>query len=185
MPDAGSARVWQRRSHAAELEDTNVSSFTIGPGQVMTPGLEEAVRDLAPMHAMSETDFLAMHAEHTISVAEAARRVRASFVGQVDGWRARGLFERKWMERDFRRHAGASPAEVIVELDRLVATLGQGVPIRAAVTARLLTYNDRYEKLARDHARDPVDLERALTAIAAWRADIVALDRHMHPRPSS
>lgn len=231
---------------AAELEGTGVFAFTVGPGQVMTPGLKDAVRDLAPMHGMSETDFLAMHSEHVISVAEAAvgiaativlaerfhgsetsstaglvaagigarapraappaeaqptesagttpvgdtaveaaRRVRASFVEQVDGWRARGLFERKWMERDFRRHAGASPEEVIAELESLVATLGQGVPVRAAVTARLLTYYDRYEKLARDHTRDPVDLERALAAIAAWRAEIVALDRQMHPGPPS
>jgi NAD(P)-dependent dehydrogenase (short-subunit alcohol dehydrogenase family) len=234
---------------AAELEDTGVFAFSVGPGQVMTPGLTDAVRDLAPMHGMSEEAFLAMHSEHVISVAEAAvgiaativlaerfhgsetsstaglvaagigarshrptppaeaepaadagptepagsadtaveaaRRVRASFVEQVEGWRARGLFERKWMERDFRRHAGATPDEVISELDGLVATLGRGGPGRAAVTARLLTYYDRYEKLARDHTRDPVELQRALTAIAGWRSEIVAFERLVAPGPAA
>jgi len=89
------------------------------------------------------------------------------------------------MERDVRRHAGASHEEAIAELDSLVATLGRGLPVRAAVTARLLTYRGRYEKLARDHARDPVELKRALAAIAAWRTDIATLDRQMHPGPSS
>jgi NAD(P)-dependent dehydrogenase (short-subunit alcohol dehydrogenase family) len=233
---------------AAELDGTGVFAFSVGPGQVMTPGLTEAVRDLAPMHGMSEDAFLGMHSEHVISVAEAAvgiaativlaerfhgsetsstaglvaasigarsarpappveeapaeaeptepagsddtaveaaRRVRASFVEQVEGWRARGLFERKWMERDFRRHAGASPDEVISELDGLVATLGRGGLGRTAVTARLLTYYDRYEKLARDHTREPAQLRRALDAIAGWRSEIVALERLMRAVPSS
>jgi NAD(P)-dependent dehydrogenase (short-subunit alcohol dehydrogenase family) len=234
---------------AAELEGTGVFAFSVGPGQVMTPGLEEAVRDLAPMHGMSEDEFLAMHSEHVISVAEAAvgiaativlaerfhgsetsstaglvaagigarsrrpaasvetlpradadpmkpaqtddtaaeaaLRVRASFVEQVTGWRARGLFERKWMERDFRRHVGASPDEVISDLDALVATLRGGGPGTTAVTARLLTYYDRYEKLARDHTRDPVELQRALDAIAGWRSEIVALERLMTPGPAA
>jgi hypothetical protein len=81
------------------------------------------------------------------------------------------------MERDFRRHAGASPDEVIADLDGLVAAAGAGVPVDAAVAARLLRYYDRYEKLARDHTRDPAELQRALSAIAAWRDEIVALQR--------
>jgi NAD(P)-dependent dehydrogenase (short-subunit alcohol dehydrogenase family) len=218
---------------AAELDGTGVFAFAIGPGQVMTPGLEEAVRDLAPMYGMAEAEFLAMHEGHVISDVEAgvgiaaaivlaerfhgsdtssvagltaagvgvardgpaprpssviaapaadahglqpsdlAGRVRASFVAQVAGWRARGLFERKWMERDFRRHAGVSTDEVVGALDRLVAALEAGASADDAVLDRLLTYYARYENLARDHTRDPEALQTALAAIAAWRQEVL------------
>ena len=73
----------------------------------------------------------------------------------------------------------------IAELDTLVAAIGRGLPVQAAVTARLLTYDARYAKLARDHTRDPAELQQALVAIAAWPTDIATLDRQMYRGPSS
>jgi NAD(P)-dependent dehydrogenase (short-subunit alcohol dehydrogenase family) len=226
---------------AAELDGSGVYAFAVGPGQVMTPGLEQAVRDLAPMYDMSEADFLALNADHMVPIAEAAvgiaativlaerfhgaetssraglvaaeiglrpadpapppdegrtvatdsearnegetvavaRRVRDSFVEQVAGWRARGLFERKWMDRDFQRHAGVSADEAMRELADLIGAIEEGAPPNTAVLARLRRYYLRFEKLARDHTRDPVALDRALTAIDAWRDDLAMLERRI------
>jgi NAD(P)-dependent dehydrogenase (short-subunit alcohol dehydrogenase family) len=226
---------------AAELEGSGVFAFAVGPGQVLTPGLEGAVRELAPMYGMSQAEFLALNADHMVSVAEAAvgiaativlaerfhgaetssraglvaaeidplpadstppsdggravapdsetrtedgsiavaRRVRDSFVEQVEGWRARGLFERKWMDRDFQRHAGTSADEAMRELAGLVGAIEEGAPPDTAVLGRLARYYLRFEKLARDHTRDPVALERALTAITSWRDDLALLERRI------
>jgi len=226
---------------AAELEETGVFAFAIGPGQVMTPGLEAGVRQLAPLYGLSEVEFMALNSAQMISAQEAgagiaaaialaerfhgtetssiagltaagvprsqpdavppsevwpsapgitgtaapqaehdaaamARRVRASFAEQVDGWRARGLFERKWMERDFRRHAGMAPEEAIGELDALSAAVESGAAPQGEVLARLRGYYDRYEQLARDNTRDEAKLEEALSAIARWRDEIRQLE---------
>jgi hypothetical protein len=81
------------------------------------------------------------------------------------------------------RGIGASPASALALLgaQELAATLERGVVVQAPVTTQLLTDYDRYAKLARDHGRDPVDLERALTAIAGWRAEIAELDAVIDP----
>ncbi len=105
-----------------------------------------------------------------------AHQVRATFLGQVEGWRARGLFERKWMERDFRRHAGLSSDEAVEELDALVAALDAEATPDVGVLGRLKGYYDRYEQLARDNTRDGAALEAALSAIGAWRAEIRRLE---------
>ncbi|MBN1803362.1 MAG: SDR family oxidoreductase [Candidatus Lokiarchaeota archaeon] len=44
-------------SLAAELDDTNISVFTFGPGMVDTPGIQEAARLLAPKFGMTEHEF--------------------------------------------------------------------------------------------------------------------------------
>ena len=114
---------------------------------------------------------------------EAARRVRASFEEQVAGWRARSLFERKWMERDFRRHAGAPIAAVQGDLDGLVRSLeAGGLGPDTSVLQRLRTYYCRYEQLARDHTRDVDKLDIALSAIAGWQEELDELERVLGSR---
>lgn len=44
-------------SLAAELDDTNISVFTFGPGMVETPGLQEAMELLAPKFGMTIEEF--------------------------------------------------------------------------------------------------------------------------------
>ncbi|TXT58565.1 MAG: 3-oxoacyl-(Acyl-carrier-protein) reductase [Promethearchaeota archaeon] len=47
-------------SLAAELDNTNISVFTFGPGMVDTPGIQEATTLLAPKFGMSEEEFQTM-----------------------------------------------------------------------------------------------------------------------------
>jgi NAD(P)-dependent dehydrogenase (short-subunit alcohol dehydrogenase family) len=105
-----------------------------------------------------------------------ARQVRTTFVEQVEGWRGRGLFERKWMERDFRRQSGLSCDEAVEAMDGLVSALEAGGEPHTRVLAQVSGYYDRYEQLARDNTRDPAALETALAAIDAWRDEIRRLE---------
>ncbi len=55
----------------AELEGTHVSSFTIGPGLVNTPGALAGIKEVAPLYGKTVDEFFAMSADQIISVEEA------------------------------------------------------------------------------------------------------------------
>jgi NADP-dependent 3-hydroxy acid dehydrogenase YdfG len=95
------AQVELATSLAAELEDTGVFAFAIGPGQVMTPGLEAGVRVLAPLYGMDPEEFLALNSANLIGVEEAgagiaaavalAERFHGTEIGSVAGLTAAGI----------------------------------------------------------------------------------------------
>jgi NAD(P)-dependent dehydrogenase (short-subunit alcohol dehydrogenase family) len=55
----------------AELEGTNVISFTIGPGLVHTPGALAGIKEVAPLYGKTVDEFMAMNADQIITVEEA------------------------------------------------------------------------------------------------------------------
>ncbi|HMD90476.1 MAG TPA: SDR family oxidoreductase [Anaerolineaceae bacterium] len=65
------AQVDLSRTLDAELEGTNVISFTIGPGLVHTPGALAGMTEVAPMYGKTVDEFIAMSADQIISVEEA------------------------------------------------------------------------------------------------------------------
>jgi NAD(P)-dependent dehydrogenase (short-subunit alcohol dehydrogenase family) len=75
----------------AELEGTRVSSFTIGPGLVNTPGALAGIKEVAPLYGKTVDEFFAMSADQIISVEEAgagfaaAVALAARFRGQEIG----------------------------------------------------------------------------------------------------
>jgi NAD(P)-dependent dehydrogenase (short-subunit alcohol dehydrogenase family) len=56
---------------AAELEESNVITFTIGPGIVRTPGALAAIEKLAPLYGKTVESFFAMNKAHELSEEEA------------------------------------------------------------------------------------------------------------------
>jgi hypothetical protein len=52
--------------------------------------------------------------------------VRTTLAEQVEGWKQRPLFERQWVGRDFKRHAGMSVEQRPASLERLEHCLEQG-----------------------------------------------------------
>lgn len=227
---------------AAELEGTGVFAFAIGPGQVMTPGLEQGVETLAPLYGLTTEEFLALnegnqvtaeeagagiaaaialaerfHGTQTGSLAglaaagirapsgsasgipisprssvrrergpqhtpdsasEACRKVRATLAREIEGWQDRGLFERKWMERDFGQAAGLRAEDALSQLDRLQATIDAGHPDHGwrVLLPALRRYYDHYAGLARGYTKDPEQLRIQLEAIAAMRAEVERLE---------
>ena len=57
------AQVHLGQTLAAELEESGVVAFTIGPGLVRTPGAEAGIAALAPLYGKSVEEFYAMSAE--------------------------------------------------------------------------------------------------------------------------
>lgn len=55
----------------AELENTGVCAFTIGPGLVHTPGAEAGIRVLAPLYGKSVEEFYELSQAHILTVEEA------------------------------------------------------------------------------------------------------------------
>jgi NAD(P)-dependent dehydrogenase (short-subunit alcohol dehydrogenase family) len=63
---------------AAEIENTGVIVFTIDPGQVLTPGLEESAAQLAPLYGKTYDEFISMNEGSTISVEAAGAGLAAA-----------------------------------------------------------------------------------------------------------
>jgi NAD(P)-dependent dehydrogenase (short-subunit alcohol dehydrogenase family) len=235
-----SAQVELVSALAEELDGTGVFAFAIGPGQVMTPGLQEGVETLAPLYGMSIDEFLALNEANQISAeeagagiaaaivfserfhgtqtaspaglvaagirlvsathatqgsargagrheravyrgesaSEACRKVRATLADEIEGWQDRGLFERKWMERDFGQAAGMRAEDALAQLDRLQANLDAGHPGQGwrVLLPALRRYYDHYAGLARGYTKDPEQLKSQLDAIARMRSEVERLE---------
>jgi hypothetical protein len=235
-----SAQIELASTLAEELDGTGVFAFAIGPGQVMTPGLQEGVATLAPLYNMSAEQFLALnsaneitseaagagvaaavalaerfHGTHTASLAglaaagirpgtgvpagprsargtgrpertaprgqstsEACTKVRATLAREIEGWQDRGLFERKWMERDFGQAAGMRAEDALSQLDRLQASIDAGRPDQGwrVLLPALRRYYDHYAGLARGYTKDPEELRVQLDAIARMRTEVERLE---------
>jgi hypothetical protein len=102
------------------------------------------------------------------------RGVRTAFAEQLDGWQSRGAFERKWMERHFRKQAGLGSEEMLERLDDLAEDIESGaLPGDWRDTlGRLRAYYDSYSELARGNVRDSEVLRTQLEIIGAWQAQI-------------
>lgn len=215
---------------AAELEESGVIAFTVGPGLVRTPGAEATIPKIAAFYGKTVDEFYAMSQAHIIS-AEAAgagfaaaiamaprwrgqeigavqalraagieweaparqapsgsaltparcaealalcREVRATLAEQSAGWAERPLFERQWVVRDFRKHAGM-PVEHWLELlgrleERLAAGDAEGALALRVPVGQLAAYYEHMLSTARGYLqKEPDKLAEAEQAIGAWR----------------
>jgi len=94
--------------------------------------------------------------------------VIAALESQAAGWRERSVFERKWMERDFRKQTGRTAEELTAEL----RTAPPDSPELSVLLGLVDGYWAHYEQLARGNVRDPAKLAEALDSIERWRRDI-------------
>lgn len=120
----------------AELEDTGVCAFTIGPGLVRTPGAEAGIKVLAPLYGKSIEAFYEMSEAHILSVEEAgtgfavAVALASQFRGQEISSRqaliAAGISAaRKTTEDATPAAAEFDPAAVLVLCRRVKNTLNE------------------------------------------------------------
>ena len=68
----------------AELAETNVHAFAIGPGLVRTPGAQAGIAQLAPLYGKSIEEFYAISEAHIISVEEAGAGFAAAVALAAD-----------------------------------------------------------------------------------------------------
>jgi hypothetical protein len=227
------AQVHLANTLEAELAETGVVAFTIGPGLVPTPTALSALKSLAPRLGLTTEDLFARNAGVVLSVeaagagfaaaialaeqfrgqetssvqalkaagiplaaeAESAaaptlaggrreqalalcQQVRATLAEQSAGWKARSLFERQWVIRDFRKTAGWPVEQWLEELAALEAALAapNGAPAADLPLARLAGYYRHLADLARGFEKDPRKLEDALRHVQAWQAEVEQLE---------
>lgn len=227
------AQVELANTLAAELEETGVITFTIGPGLVHTPGAEGTIPKIAALYGKTVDEFYDLSKAHIIS-AEAAgagfaaaiamasqwrgqeigsvqalraagieweapavaaaglsqarcaealalcREVRTTLAEQSAGWRERPLFERQWVVRDFRKHAGMPVEQWLEQLERLEAALdacdAAGVAALRAPVGQLAAYYSHTLEVARGYlAKEPEKLAESERAVGAWHAAAAGL----------
>lgn len=119
----------------------------------------------------------------------AARRVRDTFAGQVEGWKQRSLFERQWILRDFKKRAGLPVEQWQLKLDGIVSMAEAGDSEGLSqVDPPLSALGDYYRymsELARGYTRDQDELEVQIKAITAWIAEVDELDGLLDHKKSS
>jgi NAD(P)-dependent dehydrogenase (short-subunit alcohol dehydrogenase family) len=84
------AQVELANTLAAELEETGVIAFTIGPGLVRTPGSLEGITKLAPLYGKTVEEFYQMSAEAMIPVEEAGAGFAAA-IAMADRYRGQEI----------------------------------------------------------------------------------------------
>ncbi|MCR3922564.1 MAG: SDR family oxidoreductase [Firmicutes bacterium] len=218
------------RTLDAELEETNVSSFTIGPGMVPTSTAVAGVRQLADFYGKTMAEMDALTKDHQLSVEAAGagfaaavvlaqqfrgqeigvkqallaaaipfeetavqdgdqsftvensqqalqlcRQVRATLCEQSDGWQQRSIFERQWMLRDFKKHAGMPVEQWLDALAHLEQSLASddftAVQKQQLAVGKLAHYYAHLQDLSKGYIKDPIKLEESLYFIRSWQVE--------------
>jgi hypothetical protein len=103
--------------------------------------------------------------------------VISTYREQSCGWKARNLFERQWMARDFRKQTGYSIDEMDNALSAIREDLAKGTAADgwSATLRSLRKYYLHQGELLKGYEKDPKKVEEALRTIGSWVSDIEAL----------
>jgi NAD(P)-dependent dehydrogenase (short-subunit alcohol dehydrogenase family) len=101
------------------------------------------------------------------------QEVRRTLAKEIDGWKQRSLFERQWMLRYFKQHAGLSADDALAGLDQLETGLqadeNAAVSKFCTLPAQIGRYYLSYGDLARSAIKDPAKLAEYLELMSGWR----------------
>ncbi|MCL4561520.1 MAG: SDR family oxidoreductase [Chloroflexi bacterium] len=237
------AQVELARTLDGELEGTNVTVFTIGPGIVPTATARAGVAQIAGRYGKTVEGFFEMYKDQLMSVEEAGagfaaalalaprfrgmeifarqaliaagidivdvtspvspqqidsaqagealalcREVRATLSKEYEGWKKRSLFERQWMLRDFKQHAGQPVDQALEALDQLATELdgcsrGEAAAIEKhrSIAGRVAGYYRHYLALAESSMKDPVKLKEYQGIIRGWQEAAERLEIFLKP----
>lgn len=122
---------------------------------------------------VEKTTSLALTAEQFAEALALCRQVHQTLAEQHQGWLKRPLFERAWMLRDFKNHAGL-PVDLWLEtLARLETALEQRDPLAVAQAHApldtLAGYYAYMQELARGYEKDPAKLQEHLGIVQGWQ----------------
>jgi NAD(P)-dependent dehydrogenase (short-subunit alcohol dehydrogenase family) len=109
------------------------------------------------------------------------QEVRRTLAQEIDGWKQRNLFERQWMLRYFKQHAGLSADDALSGLDQLEASLQTGadavVSEYRVLPGQIGRYYLSYGDLAKSAIKDPAKLAEYLALMRGWRETADELSR--------
>jgi NAD(P)-dependent dehydrogenase (short-subunit alcohol dehydrogenase family) len=217
----------------AELEDTGVIAFTIGPGLVPTETAQAAVQHIAPLMGLSLDEFYLMNQGAILSVEAAGagfaaaialaeqfkgqeisslqaliaaqievtshpttqltpasdavtrawplcQQVRRTLEEQAQGWQQRSIFERQWMQRDFKKNAGMPVEQWLNALTQLEQQVAASQPISVKTLPpldRLAGFYTHMGDLAKGYEKDQTKLAESMTHINRWIDEVNRLKK--------
>jgi NAD(P)-dependent dehydrogenase (short-subunit alcohol dehydrogenase family) len=111
------------------------------------------------------------------STPELYQEVLKTYLEQSEGWKKRNLFERQWINRDFKKTTGMS----IDEMQTTLKTLGNNLKANASThefiepLSQLVGYYMHQQEQLRGFEKNPQKLEENLKIIEGWVKDTKAL----------
>jgi len=111
------------------------------------------------------------------------REVFNTLKEQSEGWQQRSVFERQWVIRDFKKHAGMPVEQWLESLQKLEQALKEGDQTAASQMnvplGTLLEYYKHLQELSRGYIKDPDKLEESLQHIKKWEGTLLKLIKLM------
>ncbi|HOL17781.1 MAG TPA: SDR family NAD(P)-dependent oxidoreductase [Bacillota bacterium] len=148
-------------------------------GQLLSarPALFAADIDLPGEESAAEN--VPLSEEEYARALAACQKVRRTLQEQVEGWRARPLFERQWMLRDFRKEAGLPVEDWLEGLAGLEIALSKreaAAPAQLRLPLeRLSSYYGHLAKMAADYFKDPAQRDEYIAVIHGWQQEVAEL----------
>lgn len=102
-------------------------------------------------------------------------RVYATLKEQSDSWKARSLFERQWVIRDFRKTAGKPVEEWLTLLSDLEKGLQDESGVSRPPLEMLAGYYEHLAELAKGYEKDSAKLKDNLRYVYGWRDEALEL----------
>ncbi|HET7421683.1 MAG TPA: SDR family NAD(P)-dependent oxidoreductase [Candidatus Dormibacteraeota bacterium] len=106
-------------------------------------------------------------------------RVRKTLAEQNDGWKQRSFFERQWMLRDFKQHAGMPVERCLESLSQMESGLAAG---RGTIDEQDLAFLERLSGfyrhlggLAQGYVKDPRQRDEQLRTVGGWKSEVDSL----------
>lgn len=113
----------------------------------------------------------------TADYAEASavgERILKTFEEQAEGWRRRNIFERQWVQRDFKKYTGLSSDDMGALLRKLNEGFRRGTtpPGSAEALRKLEAYWIHQQELLKGYERNAERLAENMRLMDGWVADI-------------
>lgn len=120
-----------------------------------------------------------MTAERMAQIQTASHRVYATLFQESASWQQRSIFERQWLVRAFKKHAGLSTAQLLELLQKVeqaavardsVALASMSLPLSG-----LANYYGYLYAAAEGYVKDPTQREEQLRIVLGWQEDVEKL----------
>ncbi len=134
---------------------------------------------LAAGYQPSDTDLshkkMILSEENRQNALKLAEAIYDTFREQTEAWNERSLFERQWMLRDFRKHAGMPVERWSENLMQLVASLRENKTVSPIPLEDLSAYYQHLADLAKGYTKDQEKLQENLEHIHRWQEKVEQL----------
>ena len=125
----------------------------------------------------AEDESATMSADKRQQAQALCEAVYVTLKEQSEGWKSRSLFERQWVNRDFKKTAGMPVEEWLLTLGRLKENLHSPTPLTPPALEKLAGYYEHLAELAKGYEKDQTKLQENLKHVYGWRDEVTNLAR--------